>query len=199
MTLSKALLLERFFEPLYRTTARFSRLVYNFSLKVIHKLAIENLPYDIASLSAYTVLAALCLGLLLTMFFNRSSRHSSCKIQRMQQTRMALRALLVLLTPTCSLWSPIYVSVARRATSSQKRVIDLPLRVLLEDLISGAVEFRDIRLDLPDLLSGTLCLDSWTVRLVVEWSWWGEILKWTLASQATAYDHSVRTVIQIKV
>ncbi|CCM00000.1 uncharacterized protein FIBRA_02025 [Fibroporia radiculosa] len=119
------------------------------------------------------------------------ARSRTCTVQ---DTRDALQALLVVLTPTCSLWSPIYLNTTRLA-ASRHRTILLPLQTLISDVISGTVELRDPSLDLPKLFAGLLRVDDWAIDIYVEWSWWANIIiGYAFPSQVIAFALDEMTI-----
>ncbi|PCH37892.1 hypothetical protein WOLCODRAFT_114401 [Wolfiporia cocos MD-104 SS10] len=106
-------------------------------------------------------------------------------------TRKALHALLQVLTPTCSLWSPTYLQVAQQAAASRGCMIRLPLDALLNDLISGRTELRNAKDDLPLLLTNSLYADNWRIQLRINKFWWADIFSWTLAAQLSSLSNDL--------
>ncbi|OCH93882.1 hypothetical protein OBBRIDRAFT_885248 [Obba rivulosa] len=133
---------------------------------------------------ACAILCALFL-LFLLAYCKRNTRPANClkAVQDTKQTREALKALLTIITPTCSFWPPNYLTAAKHTGSSQDTVIKLSLRHFVTDVLDGRIELRDARLDLPDFISGDLKTPDHKIRLHVELAWWLDVLEWIMTAQ----------------
>ncbi|KAH9930756.1 uncharacterized protein B0H18DRAFT_1209327 [Fomitopsis serialis] len=127
-----------------------------------------------------SICAAALFGIIL---YTTSLRRSRARARRAPETRKALQTLLYILTPTCSLWPASYVKLAQQAVTVHDTTLRFPLRALVDDVLSGRIELRDPRLDLPDLLRNEFRVDGWTFGLSVERAWWVDVLGWTLSAQ----------------
>jgi len=130
----------------------------------------------------FTICAAAFFSIIL---YTTSLRRSRARARRAPETRKALRILLYILTPTCSLWPASYVKLAQQAVADRDTTLRFPLRALVDDILNGRIELRDPRLDLPDLLRNGFRVDDWTFGLSVERAWWVEILGWIISAQLT--------------
>jgi hypothetical protein len=77
-----------------------------------------------------------------------------------------LQALLTVIAPTRSYWPPPYSLLANNARFASRKVIDIPLHLLLSDVSAGRMELRDPQFDLCDLFQGRLRVYGWHIRLV---------------------------------
>ncbi|PSR77625.1 hypothetical protein PHLCEN_2v7815 [Hermanssonia centrifuga] len=69
----------------------------------------------------------------------------------------------------------------------------MPLRLILDDVISGAVELRLPAVDLPIFMTNTLQAQGWEMKMDVEASWWyyGKE-SWTLSSNVPLAPASLK-------
>ncbi len=119
---------------------------------------------DHSVLTISTAFAVLFVLLSLSSFGSRS-------VTKQDDLRAPLRAILAVVTPTCSTWPVSYLVISRRALL-HKPTIKMPLRLILDDVISGAVELRLPAVDLPIFMTNTLQAQGWEMKMDVEASWW---------------------------
>lgn len=125
------------------------------------------------------VLAALVLLLgFLCSFLLRSPEHHSQRAFQARK-RKALESLLTVLAPHRSRWPASYIAISSRAARSNPRsmsgsrsrsrsrtsAINLPLSLLVEDLLAGTVELRDSNA-LQEIISGNR-IYGWRFRLSI--------------------------------
>ncbi|KAF7980179.1 hypothetical protein HWV62_39660 [Athelia sp. TMB] len=109
------------------------------------KMIFSNIPRTSKKDGLRLILALLVVAL---CFIARSLLHARKPGLRTpnsdHETRKALEALLTVLHPRNSRWPPSYISFARAAVVSRSKTIRIPLLKLVEDLLAGTIEFRDI-------------------------------------------------------
>jgi hypothetical protein len=105
-------------------------------------------------------------------FFHGGAQKHSFKVDEAQ------KALLALLTPSCSIWPPSYLLRVGHARNSRFKMIELPLFELVNDICSGQIELRDPQNDLTDLLCDRFRAFSWSIRLEIEFSCRIGVLCW---------------------
>lgn len=99
-------------------------------------------------------------------------------------TRAALRALLAIVVPTCSLWPSRYIELA----SVLRSRVDIPLEIIIEDTIDGVIEFCDPINDLAALVGSGETVHGHTICINIGWKWWINCFHWwTLAKVRTTY------------
>ena len=86
--------------------------------------------------------------------------------------RAPLNALLSFLTPTFSIWPPLYLRVAQLGITDNTAALRLPLATFLDDVISGVVELRNPVVDLPAFVTSTLSPHGWKVVPHIALSWY---------------------------
>ncbi|KAM5532337.1 hypothetical protein V8D89_014016 [Ganoderma adspersum] len=123
--------------------------------------------------------AILCF-LVLAMF--RLYRYCSRRSHVVQSARGVLQAMLTIITPTSSIWSPPYPSLAYRAAIQKTHLrtsLHIPLHTLYYDILHGLVELRNPRDHLPVLFKGSLSsVSELSVYLDVDFYWWMKLLVW---------------------
>ncbi|KII89192.1 hypothetical protein PLICRDRAFT_175414 [Plicaturopsis crispa FD-325 SS-3] len=149
--------------------------------------AILNLRNSVSSYTFNTidyilVYAALSMFLLLCVF---SSRRPTKKPD-LAEIRMALHALLTVISPTRSIWPSSYPAIAKKSVHERSGTLMLPLIDLANDIISGSIEFRNIQHDLPALIHGDIDADGWSVRIHTRWSCCIKILSCVVNLQLSA-------------
>lgn len=95
------------------------------------------------------------------------------------RTRAALRALLTIAAPTCSLWPSRYIKLASICRSH----VDIPLEMIIEDTIDGVIEFRDPINDLADLIGSGVTVNGYTICISVAWKWWINCFEWWMLAK----------------
>lgn len=143
----------------------------NVDQYVVHRLNIDAFDIEdlfIPSLVVLVALVSLLFSLLLDYWSLRSRGISTASISQRSEP---LRALMSILTPTYSQWSPYYLSAARRGLKRGEARLELSLSQLLADVLSGAVELRSPDSDLADLFSGSLQSQGWRLSLTIESGW----------------------------
>ncbi|KAG8217642.1 hypothetical protein J3R82DRAFT_5795 [Butyriboletus roseoflavus] len=99
-------------------------------------------------------------------------------------TRAALRALLSVVVPTCSLWPSRYIKFASASCSR----IDIPLEAIIEDTIDGVIEFCDPTNDLAELIDSGATVNGHTICINIGWKWWINYFQWWMVAKVrTAY------------
>ena len=104
------------------------------------------------------------------------------------QGRMALGALLSVITPTRSTWPMQYSSLALTTPPAQ-RTLKIPLTSFYFDVLNGSIELRDPISDMPLLLDDKLITASgFSVSLSISFSWWLKFLWWVISCESTVPD-----------
>lgn len=96
---------------------------------------------------------------------SKSRRERTLKVENDEkdQRRIILQKLLVVITPTRSIWSEYYWQLAHKASKSQ--LFSLPVQTLMDDLIKGDIEIRDPTASLSDLITGRVVIEGLRVEL----------------------------------
>jgi len=94
-------------------------------------------------------------------------------------TRVALQALVTVITPTCSFWPSRYIELA----SVLRSHIDIPLEVIIKDTIDGVIEFRNPIDNLVDLIGSGATVNGHTVRITIGWKWWTNCFEWWMLAK----------------
>ena len=104
------------------------------------------------------------------------------------QGRMALGALLSVITPTRSTWPMQYSSLALTTPPAQ-RTLKIPLTSFYFDVLNGSIELRDPISDMPLLLDDKLITASgFSVSLSISFSWWLKFLWWVISCESIVPD-----------
>ncbi|KAI6109677.1 hypothetical protein F5141DRAFT_1215166 [Pisolithus sp. B1] len=100
------------------------------------------------------------------------------------RSRAALRALLTVITPSCSLWPSRYTKFVKNSSSIRANDrIALPLDMVIQDVLEGVIEFRDPLIDLVELTDG-IQVNGWTVCVYSEWKLWVDAMELWLCHKA---------------
>ena len=120
-----------------------------------------------------------------------SRRNSKTWSAEVRATRRALHALLAIINPTRSIWYSVYLASARRAVTGQEKkgrnCIEIPLRVLWDDVVAGRIEFRNPRVNIPELLKGRLKAKGYRFNLQFDVSLCMFTLGWLMAAQLSTF------------
>ena len=135
-------------------------------------------------LLAYALLR-LCCFLFQIRLSDRASHHAS-----------ALKTLSKVFIPSgSSLWPARYLCFVHPT----KRRITVPVSQLVDELLSGALEFRNAAEDLPILLAGAVSVDGWSIEISVSWKELCEVIKWDICSQIAVLSNQVCSSILVMI
>ncbi|KZT71258.1 hypothetical protein DAEQUDRAFT_121814 [Daedalea quercina L-15889] len=155
-----------------------------------------NFIFARGSFSHYCGSVSIC-AITLLILYAALSRRSPTRRDRISESRRVLQALLYILAPTRSLWPQPYVYLVQKAIGAGKNTLQLPLRVLVNDILDGRIELRASKLDLPGLQRNAFLVDGWTFGLRVEWALWVDMLAWALTAQmvpSKSEDYFVKVI-----
>lgn len=101
------------------------------------------------------------------------ARHRSLAVD----PKESLQILLYVITPASSLWPRKYSALARRA---QSKILHIPLKMLIEGVISGDIELRSPENDIKRLLqgNGALQVKGWVLLFSFGHLWLSAIWWW---------------------
>ncbi len=158
---------------------------------VVHR-AVANLALDVATLregiSTNYLAMTVTLGICFVLVSWRCWAHTNVPLS---EPSLALETLLSFVTPTRSIWPSSYIDSARSASSNRDKIISLSLTDFLDDMVSGRMELRDSKRDLPNLIKGNLHNEDWSIRLRIEWSWWFRVWSHSVARRLASCGNEV--------
>ncbi|KAF8447816.1 hypothetical protein L210DRAFT_848828 [Boletus edulis BED1] len=152
----------------------------------VHRSRLDSFPTCLDGLKHPALVLSCCLFLvLMPICFSTFSRAGSLKEDRIR-TRVALKALVTVLVPTCSLWPSRYIGLA----SASRFHIDIPLEVIIKDTIDGVIEFRNPSNDLVDLIGSGRIVNRHIICISIGWKWWIKYFKWWMLAKVRIVHHT---------
>ncbi|KAI6045568.1 hypothetical protein EDC04DRAFT_2598546 [Pisolithus marmoratus] len=137
---------------------------------------LEDIPRFFKDLRLSGILVIIFCALL-WLSWTRSRRKDQAR------SRAALRALLTVITPSCSLWPSRYTKLVKNASIRANHRIALPLNMVIQDVLEGVIEFRDPLVDLVDLTRG-IEVNGWNICVHMEWKLWVDAMGLWLSHKA---------------